>query len=347
MRLPLVSFAVLPVLVLPLVACGPAEKSEPKDEQKDDREPAPEPCVYPEATALTGVGSIMPNVSWPQAYSPDGTRIDFSLEDFRCNATYDSYTSLTFVIFAEWCPNCPEYLAYVKSVAAEMEAAGTYLVLLDLETREYALPTHDSAQAYVSGKIGNGIGLRVGEGDAVPAGLIYDSTIWSAVPGAWMVRKDDMKVIVNQDDTEFMLDLPLIASHLDADWSDPSNPPFFSNCEPGDEESSEPNDTLEEAGALVPGIVIEGGICNAAHDYYTIDVAGAWRLDLELDASLGDLDVYVIDPATGDALKDGAADVGAYTTNAVETFTHAGPATIAIVSYASSSSPYTLTLTEL
>ena len=95
------------------------------------------------------------------------------------------------------------------------------------------------------------------------------------------------------------------------------------------------------------GAAVDGGICTAAPDFFTIDLAGDWRVDLAFSAAQADLDVYVMNVATGEPLVVGDAAVGSYGTTDLETFTHNGPATIVVVGYEGGSTTYALTLTDL
>ena len=303
------------------------------------------PCTYPEAAFLEGTGSIMPNLAWTDATNALGEKQDFSLEGFFCDAEYERYTSVTFILFTDWCPNCPDYLRMVAGYADQLDAAGSYLVALDLETTSFSLPTNANATWTVDADVGSGAFLRLGDGDTDPPGFVHESTsLWSAVPGGFVVRKSDMKVIVNQDDWQTILHYPTIVQHLDADWSNPNNPPFFSKCAEGDEELSEPNDTPTQAVPLIDEVT--GGICAAEPDFYSVDIPGNWRLDLTFTNAVGDLDVYVVD-ATGAPLEANGGRVGGESADDDETFTHAGPATIMVQGYMGASAPYELALTAI
>lgn len=333
-------------LALPFFGCD-TKQPDPEPNAGEPEQPGPAPCTYPEATDLVGVGSIMPRVSWSDAYLPEGATVDFDLEDVYCQeGAWAGTKTIFFVIVAEWCPNCPDYLRGLAPLSRQIGEAGGLIVVVDLETRSYALPTNESAHNYVSGYIGSQAALRVGEADADPVGTIYNSSIWSAVPGTFVVRTSDMKVIANQEDTPYILPFVQIAQHPDADWSNPADPPFFTSCGPDDEEALEPNDTPAQAAPLEPG-TYQGGICADAPDYYEVGLQGAWRLDLGFSNSVGDLDVYVVDPTSGEPLVENGQRVGSESSTDDESFEYSGPAIIKVVGFQKASAPYTLTLSSL
>ena len=322
---------------------------QPAGDNVGDSDPDPEApaCTYPSSSGLIGVGSIMPQAIWRGAYLPEGSTVDFDLNEVYCGDTWAGVDTIFFVLVAEWCPNCPDYLRALAPQARQIAQAGGLVVIVDVEDRAYTLPSSESCHNYVSGYVGGQLGMRVGEADADPMGVIYESRIWSAVPNAFVVRTRDMQVIASQEDTPYVLPFVPIAQHPEADWSDPSNPPFFSACGPDDEEALEPNDVPEQASVLEPGTVVTGGICNEAPDFYQVDIDGAWRVDLAFSHAVGDLDVYVVDPSTGEPLKNGTQRVGSESSTDDESFEHEGPATLMVVGFQNASAPYTLTLSEL
>jgi thiol-disulfide isomerase/thioredoxin len=316
----------------------------------DTPAPPSEPeCVYPASTTLQGTGSILPPMGWTRAVDNAGAFESLAMEDVFCrrgrfeNANIES---VFFILVAEWCPNCPDYATMVGQLTPDLEAENAMVVFVDLQTTNPPeLPTTDSAQAYVSRYTANG--WRVGEADGVVPGSIHNSPIWSAVPGCFVVRTSDMKVIATQEDTQFILPFLDIAKDLDADWSNPGPPAFSPNCSEADEEAGEPNDTVGAATPLSAGTPVAGGICTEAPDFFTIDLAGNWQLDLAFSNAEGDLDVYVINEATGEPLMNGQEPVGSDGTTDTESFTHSGPATIAVVGFQGASTTYTMTLTDL
>jgi hypothetical protein len=169
-------------------------------------------------------------------------------------------------------------------------------------------------------------------------------------PTSFVIRRSDMTLIADQRDGSYYLPLVEIAQDPDADWSSPPQPGIVpelaTNCEDGDEEVFEPNNTPDEAGAIGDGDFIEGGVCDSQPDYYQIDIEGDWTLNLEFSTATGDLDMYVWDneaqaPMQGD---DGSA-IGAESTSDDETFSYSGPATIMVYGFRGATTPYTLTVT--
>lgn len=336
------------ILAIALISSSCIEA--PVADNAGDNTPAPlvEPaCVYPTSTTLQGVGSILPPMAWTSAVDNAGAFESLDMEDVYCRrGRFESVDSVFFILVAEWCPNCPDYSRMVGQLTPDLEAENAMVVFVDLQTTNPPeLPTTDSAQNYVSRYTANG--WRVGEADGVVPGSIHNSPIWSAVPGCFVVRTSDMKVIANQEDTEFILPFLDVAKDLDADWSNPGPPSFVANCSEADEEAGESNDTIATATALSAGVTVDGGICTEAPDFFTIDLAGNWQIDLAFSAAEGDLDVYVMDEATGEPLVVGGEPVGSDGTTDNESFTHSGPATIVVVGFQGASTTYTLTLTDL
>ncbi|MBM4281538.1 MAG: hypothetical protein FJ137_12530 [Deltaproteobacteria bacterium] len=321
----------------------------PPANRRDDAPPAPsEPaCVYPDATGIEGVGSILPPLTWTVAVAPGGRFTTLQMEDVYCRrAPFENIETVFFVLVAEWCPNCPQYARDVGARAPDLEAENALVVFVDLQAADQqTLPSTESAEGYVLRYTDQG--WRVGEADNAEPGALYEAPIWSAVPGCFVVRTRDMQIIANQEDSQYILPFEDIAADPEADWSNPPPPSFRPNCAAADEEPGEPNDTAATATPLVAGTPVEGGICTAAPDYFTVDIAGEWRLDLLFTHAEGDLDVYVVDPVTGDPILENNRPVGSEGTTDRETFTRTGPAMIGITGFQGSSTTYTLTVTAL
>jgi hypothetical protein len=193
----------------------PGDPGDP-DDPGDPADPVdPPPCSYPSAGALNGVGSVMPRLVWADARRPDGSTFSFDLQQFHCEDA--AHRALVFILTAEWCGNCPIYLQDVAAQADAIEAAGGLLVFLDLETSSYQAPTNARAHQYVSGYIGEEVGIRVGDGGSDHPGLIYDAAIWSAVPGGFVVEKGGMTVVANQEESYSVLDYVSIVEEVDDD----------------------------------------------------------------------------------------------------------------------------------
>jgi thiol-disulfide isomerase/thioredoxin len=327
-----------PLLLLAPLACAPAEP-EPDP---------PEPCVYPEASdPFAGIGDVMPRVVW-QARE-NGEPLELDLEQVYCGEQLEEFDSLFFVLVAEWCPECPEYSELVGSLADELEFNGAKPIFVDMETRDFELPTIESAENYVNNYTDKGI--RVGEADAEPAGFITnaeDDGLWEATPNAFFLRKSDMSIVVRQQDsTEFILPMVKIAQGLDLDWSDPDNPPFVNNCASDGDEDSEPNDTVAQAAPLSSGDVVEGGICNAEPDFYEVDIEGGWRLDLEFAHFTANVDVFEVDEAGEIKVTANNLPLGSDTRTDDEIYIGNGPTTLMVIANDDRSAPYRLEINGL
>ena len=208
-----------------------------------------------------------------------------------------------------------------------------------MQNNSYVPATDAEAQNYLKSYLQDGVGYRVGDASSVPASVIGQAPgLWSFVPNAIIVRTSDMKVVATQETSQTILDFAAITGNIEAE--DPTIIDVDSNCEEGDEEASEPNDVPSQASPLSVGTV-SGGICNAGDDIYSIDLAGAWTLDLTFTHAVGDLDISLIDaggsPLTG---NEGASS----TDN--EQLSGEGSALLVVRGYNGSSAPYTLTLSQ-
>jgi len=117
--------------------------------------------------------------------------------------------------------------------------------------------------------------------------------------------------------------------------------PAIGDCE----EDSEPNDTAGSAALLSPGDVIQGGVCASNNDFYRVDHAGDWTLELTFQHADGDLDVYVWNTQDDVRLLSGGREVGSDSGNDNERFSHRGPALINVLGYLGERAPYTLRFT--
>lgn len=303
------------------------------------------PCTYPTGTTAIRLGSTMPNVSWQGAYRADGTTFDFSLEDVHCGAEFQDKTVIIFVIGAGWCGACTQYTQGLNPDAPGIEAAGGLIVYVEAETASYAPADNAYANRHIGNIIGNGPGIRVGDADTTPrSGAFLDSPMTTQFPTAFVVRKSDMKIIINQNQWNNVLPYTQIALHPDADWSNPNNPPSEPNCGPSDEEPTEPNDSAAQAPVITAGS-FSAGICNGEPDFYRVSHTGSWTLDLEFTHAIGDIDVFVWNEATDSALTSGGQEVGSESGDDDESFTHSGPALVKVFGYRGATAPYTLRLT--
>ncbi len=103
---------------------------------------------------------------------------------------------------------------------------------------------------------------------------------------------------------------------------DPAPGPVGGACV---EEVGEPDDSAGQAAPL-GGVEIAGGLCNAAPDFYRIDAAGAWRVDLRFSHADGDLDLYLWDTARGDvAVAPDGRPLGSDSTTTTRPWTASAP----------------------
>lgn len=325
-------------------SCAPAV-DEPKKEA-DDPVVVPEVCTYPTPTALEGVGSVIAPIGWNVAMDNLGETSSLNLEDVYCReAPFEDVETIFFVLVAEWCRFCPDYSKQVGELTPALEARKAMVVFVDMERTDASLPTTEDAEAYVNHYTENA--WRVGEADGVVPGSIHSSApIWPFLPGLFVVRTRDMKVIASRAESDVELPLLDIAENPDGDWATPP-PAFAPNCTEAEDEVGEPNDVIGDATALSAGAPLSGGICTEAPDFYTIDLAGSWRVDVSFSNAEGDLDLYVVDPVSGEPISEGGEPVGGFTTEDVETVTRSGPGAIAIVGYNRASAGYEIELTDL
>lgn len=302
-------------------------------------------CVYPEAPSSVRNQQVIPAMSWTNAYLPGGGRGDFDMNDWFCNdESFGDQKALIFIVSSGWCPNCPAYLQRVNTVYNALLQAGAEVIIVEAEDANYNSANTEYAQSHLSGIIGTGMGIRVGDEDTSPsADFIRRSPIITAFPSAFVVRRSDMKVMANQSDSQYYLDFVDIMSKVDWDWSDPENPvPGFSAaCEDDQEEQYEPNDSPQQA-PVIQAAVVEGGVCNEEPDFYKIDIEGEWTVTLQFSNDVGNLDVYLWNEATNRPLRIGGELVGGVSDSNNEVFSSSGPRMLVVEGRDNASAPYTL-----
>lgn len=302
-------------------------------------------CSYPSgATGDIRLGQVMANLSWTGAYQGDGSQIDFSMEAFHCDPAYQGYDTILFVVTAGWCPACPDYIRYVHGLANSLEGRHMMVAFIEAENQDSSPASHSDAHDHISHIINGPTGLRIGDGETQPRPrAVSSSSVVTAFPSAFVVRRADMMVIADQSTSEFLLPLEDIASNPNTDWSDPANGGGGTSnpltCGPEDEEIYEPNDNPQTA-PVIPEGSFEGGVCAPAPDYYRIEHEGPWRVQLTFSHNDGDLDLFTWDFEAN--APDEATGSASVTDN--EEITGEGPATIMIYGYEFASAPYSLTL---
>lgn len=316
-------------------------------------------CDYPANDGSIAFGSVFPDMRWEKAYLGDGTEIDFSMSRFFCGPEFAEMSTLIVNLGAGWCGPCSRMTRDILNPQAEdLRALGSEILYLEAQTTDPGtLADGRFSFRHIGALIDDGPGIRVGDKDTLirgadgswtPApGYAQNQPIVTGYPSVWVVRKRDMTLIADQGRSRFYLPLISIAEDPEADWSDPPPPPFRSNCLEGEEEDTEPNDIAQDATRIEAGSY-EGAICTAEPDFYRFVINGPWRATLEFDGGEGDLDMYVFDKRTGEAVRgeDGLA-VGSNGTGDVETIEYEGPAILLIFGYNSASANYTLRVEEL
>ena len=156
-------------------------------------------CPYP-AEHDTGVtyDTVLPPLFWLDAYTEAGATEDLRLEEAFCNA--EQYKTSLVVIGAGWCPYCPDYMRAVNAVAADLEAAGSMVVYVEIETSGGAPANNQQANSIVDHEIATPLGPSFRVGDGVVQGGVNQpfGRAVSAIPSAFIVRTSDMRVIASQ-----------------------------------------------------------------------------------------------------------------------------------------------------
>lgn len=309
-------------------------------------------CAYPaDAPRLIQHYETLPHLRWETALDENGNTHTFDLEDVMCGDDWSDVKSMAFIVSTEWCPYCPDRMRWMNRQQAELEALGMRLFYVEAQDRQ-GRPTMTSAKAaaHINGIIPGGKGLRLGDLDSMPMSNIFNNSnaFISAFPTVFVVRTEDMKIIANQTDGEFLLDLPAIAANPEWNWRDPDNPieSFVSNCGAQADESYEPNDTPQQA-PEVGALAVEGGICAEGPDYYRVNLQGRYRITLLFEHAVGDLDVYVWNEFQNAPLRVSNEVVGGYSTNNNESFEWEGPALLRVEGKGNDSAPYTFYIEEL
>ncbi|MEE2786347.1 MAG: Ig-like domain-containing protein [Myxococcota bacterium] len=204
-------------------------------------------CDYPQNTGQFAFGEVVPPVVWNNAYRPDGTQYDFGLAQFFCAPNYSESRILVLMVGAGWCGPCSDYTKNVLNpIAEDLIMAGAEIVYIEAEDSQYQPAPSRFAFQHLRVLIGDGPGIRVGDADtflmdengqrrAAPS-FVQEQSLLEAFPSVWVVRRRDMRLIADQNRSNFYLPLALIAADPERDWSAPPPPPFRSNCEEGEEE---------------------------------------------------------------------------------------------------------------
>jgi hypothetical protein len=303
-------------------------------------------CDYPRYARALQYGAVMPPLYWEGAYQPDGSQFDFKLEDVYCDVSWKDTKVVFFIISAGWCTPCTIYAQRLRPEARFIEEAGGQIVIVESQTADFGPARNDYAQSHVDHIIGDAYAIRIGDHDTKPLqDFLHRQPLVAAFPTVIAIRTDDMQVITDSNHSMYYLPLRQIAEDPYADWSNPPPPPFANHCGEGDEEASEEtNDSAQTPAPLAVGSQ-HGGICDESPDFYAIDLEGSYKVEVDFDASLGDIDVYVWDPLQNQPLQQGGDVVGSAGSTGHEEFTWQGPATIAVIGFQGASAPYDIKLT--
>jgi len=315
-------------------------------------------CDYPANDGSILFQQTFPNLMWRDAYLPDGSQANFSMAQFYCSPRYAEKNTLIVVLGAGWCSPCSHFTQNILDPQSQdLIAMGAQILYLEAQDTDFNLADNRFAFRHIGNLIEEGPGVRVGDKDTLAPGpdgswmeapgYVQGQDIVTGFPSVWVLRKRDMNLIADQGRSNFYLPFSLIVADPEADWSDPPPPPFMSNCEEGEEELTEPNDTAADATRIEPG-TYEGGICTGEPDFYRFVINGPWRATLDFDAEEGDLDMYVFNKRTGEAVRDeNGMAVGSNGTGNQEVIDYQGPAILIVFGYNRSSANYTLTVEEL
>ncbi|MEQ9503397.1 MAG: hypothetical protein RIT81_41435 [Deltaproteobacteria bacterium] len=314
-------------------------------------------CAYPEdASNRIAVGETFPMTTWSNAVYPDGSQGPLNLEEVYCgdNTKFDGVETLFFQVSAEWCGPCRSFRNYFNSNRGIFDNNKSQFIVTEIrDLQNVDVVTSVAASESVTRELGDDWGVRLGDAETTPTRNLFNNRAQISVfPTFYVVRKSDMKVIAWSDEdpgvfvNDYLLD---VLQNYNWDWSDLDNPieQFVSNCEPGTEESYEPNDTAPLAKEV--GVAqIDGGICTDAPDFYFVNLPGSWRITLVTEPEVADIDVYAWDDAANEPVKNGNYTVGAFASSGIDDFTHSGPTLIKVQGKRSSESgPYTLYIEEL
>jgi len=305
------------------------------------------PCIYPEAGSFVEYNKVHPNIGWEGAYLQDGSRVDFTMEKWLCNEEYQEFDTVAFVLGTGWCPACPRYIEHVDRQSAALYANGMMIVYVEAQDSNFDAATNEFAYEFIGSHIGEGRGLRVGDGETLPTpGILIQSPVVQAFPSAWIVRRSDLTVIASQSHSEYILRFEDISQDPDsAEWT--GRPSTEANCGPDEEEIYEGQNDDPGTAPIIELGSFTGGICADGPDYYRVDIMDSWQIDLEFTHDVGDLDIYLWDLNTGDVAKDeNSRAIGSDSVSDNEHFEWSGPATFFIVGYEYDTTAYRLTLSR-
>lgn len=333
-------------------------------------------CDYPHApgnfSARPIEGRVMPHLVFSHARYGTGSQEllhDFDLNDVYCNADWKDTKVLIMYVGAGWCYPCTLFAQSLADQADDLKAAGAQIIMVEAQKDDELHPVV-SDWSYGWQHISD---ISQGHGHGVPAGLVTgDSEIESPAgqacnspvqgsncyfnnqqayltqfPSVFVVRTKDMKIIADQVTTY----LPLldIANNPDGDWSS-NGGTFNDNCQAADNTAHEPDDhpsDVNSTTAVSVGTPITAGICKDNDtDIYSVNVSGDWTAKIDFINAVGNLDLYLWDPAKNQPLEVNGDIIASTTNDDHETIKYHGPGTIAVQGFSHASADYTLTVTS-
>lgn len=313
-------------------------------------------CNYPDYDRQIALNSTFPPLAWADAHDALGNIKPYSLRSIFCDQE-NAPATIAVIVGAGWCTACTTLTVNILNPDIErLTQANMQVLYIEAEDGQYNPASSLFAFRHLGRLIDESPGIRVGD---MNTSMNADAGVWTpenefirshsdgSYPSAWVVRTSDMKVIADQNTSQYWLPFLLIAQDPTADWSNPPPPPpppFESECEEGDDEASEPNNVSIRAARLNEGSQT-GGICTPEPDFYRIQTTGAWRVTLEFSHDVGDLDMYLWDKDANEVMVDESgmpiASNGESDTEVIES---QGNGIISIVGYGGASNLYNLTL---
>jgi hypothetical protein len=305
-------------------------------------------CVYPEPSnglsydTSLGINTVIPPLFWERGYSALDENVTLvSFEDIYCTEEFDWVNTINLVMTSGWCPNCPDYLRELDALNPELRESGGLTIYVEVQDEDYAAASGEFAINHLTRILGSTEGYFVGDNETKPVQRFFNvSSAVTSFPDAFVIRKSDMTIITQQDPNRGTGLLPYvqIAQDPTQEWAEIPLPPFVSNCEPGEEEDSEPNDTVGEAAPLSMGTSM-GGICAEGPDIYRVETSGSWTMRIDFSHAESDLDLFQIDEADQIIQRSDSTDD-------FEILSGSGPAYFAIMSFNRASTTYMITLSE-
>jgi len=256
-------------------------------------------CQYPRAYHSVSLGQVIPRMWWQSAFDENRTETRFDLEDFYCSDQYDDYAALMVVAVTQSCPACGPYIASLRSQEAQLTAAGIKLLFVMLETDRITRPSSAESLRTLTHYARTLSSIRVGSGSTSPSpDIIRNAPIITSVPSVFMVRRSDMRIVARRS-SGVVFDPVAIAQAASNHEGPGDNGSADTDC---DNIDSNGNHHWQDALAIDANSIIEGEVCPGRDNYYLVDLQTRWRLKLLFQQRDADLDLFLLDPYTGQML---------------------------------------------